>query len=392
MDPSNRPLESEVAVAADEADAAGTAAATSELPTPAAPVVRKSPGFWKSAWREFRKNKLAMLALAFVVFLAVVAVLSPAIAGTKPVAVKYKGDWYFPAMAYFNPDWENPVFQKDRFRKRYGTNLPKKDPDHVAYWPLVLQDPLRPVRRGEFPDDAGNPTGRDGSPSARNLFGTTSAGKDVFAQMVHGARISLLVGFVSMGIATVIGMTLGAVAGYSGGVVDWVISRFIEIALCIPTLVLILALIAVIEKVTVWHLMAVIGVTGWTGIARLTRAEFLKHRESDFVAAARVTGVSTPRIIFRYILPNAVAPVLVPITFGIAGAILIESALSYLGFGPPPPTPSWGRLLKEGKEDYTLWWLTVFPGIAIFAAVLAYNLIGEGLQDATDPRLRERGE
>ena len=376
MEPTTRPIESEAAVEAVEA----------------APRPAKSPGFWKSAWRQFRRNRLAMLALAFVAFLAVVAVLSPAIAGTKPVVAYYKGSYYFPAMGYFNADWENPVFQKDRFRKRYGVNLTKKDPDAWAVWPLVRQDPLRPVRRGEFPDDPGNPTGVDGRPSARNLFGTTAVGKDVFAQMVHGTRISLLVGFVSMGIATLIGMTVGAVAGYVGGTVDWVLSRVIEVALCIPTLVLILALIAVIEEVTVWHLMAVIGVTGWTGIARLTRAEFLKHRDGDFVAAARVTGVSTPRIIWRYILPNSVAPVLVPITFGIAGAILIESGLSYLGFGPPPPTPSWGRLLKDGKEDYTLWWLTVFPGLAIFAAVLAYNLIGEGLQEATDPRLRERGE
>jgi peptide/nickel transport system permease protein len=137
--------------------------------------------------------------------------------------------------------------------------------------------------------------------------------------------------------------------------------------------------------------MAVIGATGWTGIARLTRAEFLKLKQMDFVAAARATGLGQMRIIFRYILPNALAPVLVPITFGIAAAILIESSLSFLGFGAPPPNPSWGALLSAGRTNYQLWWLILFPGLGIFFTVLAYNLVGEGLQEATDPRLREGG-
>lgn len=368
-----------------------------EVALPDEPVVvpvrvPTSAGFWKTTWRRFRTNRLAFLALCFVGVLAVIAIFSPVIAGTKPVVVHYKGSYYFPCLGYFAPSYENPVFRKDRIRGKYGKNLLKRDPDAWVVWPIVVQDPLYPVRRGDFPGRDANPTGNRGVPSAENFFGTTSTGKDVFAQMVHGTRISLLVGFVSMGIAAVIGVSIGAIAGYFGGWVDTVLSRLIEVVMCLPTLVLILAMIAVIKEVTVWHLMAVIGVTGWTGIARLTRAEFLKLREADFVAAARVTGVSTSRIIFRYILPNAIAPVLVPITFGIAAAILIESGLSYLGFGPPPPTPSWGRLLSEGRQDYTLWWLTVFPGLAVFAAVLSYNLIGEGLQEATDPRLRDRGE
>jgi peptide/nickel transport system permease protein len=139
-------------------------------------------------------------------------------------------------------------------------------------------------------------------------------------------------------------------------------------------------------------MMAIIGCTGWTSISRLARAEFLKLRESEFVTAARALGASQLRIMFRYILPNALAPVLVPITFGIASAILIESGLSFLGFGAPPPNPSWGTLLNAGRNNLQLWWLIFFPGTAIFLAVLAYNLIGEGLQDATDPRLREAGK
>jgi peptide/nickel transport system permease protein len=330
-----------------------------------------------------------MAALGYVVFLALVAVFAPAIAGTKPVVCKYKGHVYFPALGYVNPRWENPVFQRDRFRKRYPDNLRTKDPDSWAVWPLVYQDPYRRIREGEWPDQPGSPAGEAGHPSRYNLFGTDTRGVDVFAQMVHGATIALLVGFVSMGIAGSIGVTLGAIAGFAGGWADMLISRLVEVVMCVPTLVLILALLAVVEKPTIWHMMAIIGCTGWTSIARLTRAEFLKLKQTDFIVAARALGVPRLRIVFRHILPNALAPILVPITFGIAAAILIESGLSFLGFGTPPPNPSWGTLLNSGRNNSQLWWLWAFPGTAIFLAVLAYNLIGEGLQSATDPRLRE---
>ena len=224
----------------------------------------------------------------------------------------------------------------------------------------------------------------------KNFFGTNTQGIDVFAQMVHGTHIAMLVGFVSMGIAATVGIVLGALAGYFGGWIDMIISRIIEVVLCIPALVLILALLAVVEKTTIWHIMAVIGFTRWTGIARLTRAEFLKLKQSDFVTAARSLGAGQMRIIFRHILRNGLAPVLVPISFGIASAILIESGLSFLGFGTPPPNPSWGTVLALGRATIQqTWWLIAFPGIAIFLTVLAYNLIGEGLQEATDPRLRQ---
>jgi peptide/nickel transport system permease protein len=229
-------------------------------------------------------------------------------------------------------------------------------------------------------------------PSRINLFGTTADGHDVFAIMIHGTRTAMLVGFVSMGIAGFIGIVLGSLAGYFRGPIDSAISRLIEVVLCIPTLVLILALVSLLEKPTIWHTMAIIGCTQWTSIARLARAEFLKLRETEFVMSARSLGVKPMRIIFRHVLPNALAPVLVPITFGIAGAILIESALSYLGFGPPPPNPDWGDLLSQGRANMQMWWLILFPGLAIFFTVLAYNLIGEGLQEATDPRLREAGK
>jgi peptide/nickel transport system permease protein len=208
--------------------------------------------------------------------------------------------------------------------------------------------------------------------------------------LVHGTRIALLVGFVSMGIAATVGIVIGAMSGYFGGWVDLVFSRVIEIVLCIPELVLILALLAVVEQPTIWHIMAVIGVTHWTSIARLTRGEFIKLKQIEFVTAARALGAGQGRIVFSHILRNGLAPVLVPITFGIAAAILIESALSFLGFGAPPPNPSWGTVLSAGRSTIQqTWWLIVFPGTAIFLTVLAYNLIGEGLQEATDPRLRQ---
>jgi peptide/nickel transport system permease protein len=347
-------------------------------------------GFWKEAWHRFRRRKLAMIALGFVVFLCLVALFAPLIVGTKPIVCKYRGRIYFPCMGYYARSWENPIFLKDRFRNVYPQNLKKKDPESWAVWPLVYQDPYRRVRAGEWPGHPGNPSGTNGKPSRYNWLGTNQQGFDVFAQMVHGTQIALSVGFVSMGIAAAIGITFGALAGYLGGWADVLLSRIIELVMCIPSLVLILALVALMDHVTNYHLMAIVGITSWTGIARLARAEFMKLKQMEFVTAARAMGASWHRIMFRHVLRNALAPVLVPITFGIAAAILIESGLSYLGFGASPPNPSWGTLLKSGRSAIEqMWWLILFPGLAIFLTVLAYNLIGEGLQEATDPRLRQ---
>lgn len=348
-----------------------------------------SPGFWAEAWRRYRRRPIGMLALGFVLFLTGVAVFAPAIAGTKPVICRYKGRLYLPCLGYFNRGWESPVFTKDKFRGTYPKNLREKDPNSWAIWPLVFQDPYRRVRDNEWPGRAENPSRDKGRPSQLNIFGTDQYGVDIFAKMVHGTTIALLVGFVSMGLAGSIGIVVGAIGGYFGGWLDAFTSRMTEVVMCIPTLVLILALVAVVEKPTIWKTMAIIGATGWTGIARLTRAEFLRLRESEFVMAARATGGGPLRIMLRHILPNALAPVLVPITFGIASAILIEGSLSFLGFGPPPPTASWGSILNSARSNLQLWWLVVFPGLGIFLTVLAYNLVGEALQEVTDPRLRE---
>ena len=348
-----------------------------------------SGGFWAEAWRRYRRRPLAMTALAFVGLLVLVAALAPAIAGTKPVLCRYKGRLYAPCLGYFNRQWEPAVFTKDRFRGTYPQNLKDKDPESWVIWPLVFQDPYRAVRENEWPGRPENPAKDEGRPNRRNLFGTDQAGVDVFAKMVHGTTVALLVGFVSMGIAGTIGILVGAIGGYFGGWVDSLTSRVTEIVMCIPTLVLILAIVAIIEKPTIWHTMAIIGFTGWTGIARLTRGEFLRLKNAEFVMAARAAGAGPLRIMLRHVLPNALAPILVPITFGIASAILVESSLSFLGFGPPPPSASWGSVLNDARSNLSMWWLVFFPGVAIFLTVLAYNLIGEGLQEATDPRLRE---
>lgn len=348
-------------------------------------------GFWIDAWRRFRKRRLSLISLWFVIALAVLAIASPMIAGSKPVVCKYKGSIYFPAMGYYARAWENSVFQQDDFFGRYKGVLKEKDPDSWAIWPLIFQDPKRPIYDDEAPELGRNPPQVKGAPSNRNWFGTYKRGVDVFARMLHGTRVTLLIGFVSTGVAALIGIPIGAAAGFLGGWVDMLLSRLIEVMMSIPGLVLILALIAIIEKPTIWHVMVVLGATSWTGIARLTRAEFMKLREMDFVVAARALGVNRWSIMSRHVLRNALAPILVPITFGIAGAILAESALSFLGLGPADSL-SWGRLLQAGRESNNEhWWLIVFPGAAIFLTVLAYNLIGEGLQEATDPRLSEAG-
>ncbi len=226
-------------------------------------------------------------------------------------------------------------------------------------------------------------------PSWQHPLGTDDLGRGVLVRMLYGARISLLVGFVAVGISSLIGIVLGALAGYYGRWVDATIMRFVDIMLCFPTFFLILAVIAFLDP-SIWNIMIVIGLTSWMGVARLVRAEFLSLRQRDFVLAAQSLGASDLRLIFRHIMPNALSPVLVSATLGVAGAILTESALSFLGIGVQPPTPSWGNMLIVGKQTLgSAWWLSVFPGLAILVTVLGYNLLGEGIRDALDPRLKE---
>ncbi len=225
------------------------------------------------------------------------------------------------------------------------------------------------------------------APSWQHWFGTDELGRDVLSRMIYGSRISLKVGFVAVGIAVSIGTLVGLVSGYYRGLVDSCLMRLVDIMLCFPAFFLILAVITFLEP-SIWYIMMVIGLTGWMGVARMVRAETLSIREMDYITAARCIGCSDLRIIFRHILPNTLSPVLVSATLGVAGAILTESALSFLGIGVQPPTPSWGNILTSGKDYIEFaWWLSFFPGLAILVTVLAYNLLGEGIRDAFDPRV-----
>jgi len=227
------------------------------------------------------------------------------------------------------------------------------------------------------------------APGSDHFMGTDQLGRDVLGRIIWGSRISLLVGFIAMGISTAIGILFGSIAGYYGGWIDSIIMRFVDVMLCFPSFFLILAVVAFLEP-SIWNIMIVIGITSWMGVARLVRAEFLSLKERDFVLAIKAQGASDIRIIFCHILPNSLAPILVAATLGVAGAILIESALSFLGIGVQPPTPSWGSMLTAGKNNIEIaWWLSLFPGLAILITVLGYNLLGEGIRDAIDPRLKK---
>lgn len=224
------------------------------------------------------------------------------------------------------------------------------------------------------------------SPNGVHWLGTDDRGRDVFTRMLYGTRISLTIGILAVAIYTAIGMVLGSIGGFFGGRVDLVVLRLIEVMLCFPSFFLILTLRGFVENASVFHIMIIIGVTGWTGIARLVRGEFLRLRRQDFVQAAIALGYTRTRIIFRHVLPNALGPVLVSATFGVAGAIILEASLAFLGLGPTT-APSWGQILTVGRQT-KLWALILAPGFAIFVTVSLLNLVGEGVRDALDPKMR----
>ncbi len=322
---------------------------------------------------QYSKNKLAVAGFYMVIFLFVIAIFADFLANDKPLLCKYQGKIYSPVVKEYIVQLGWAKWQKDFL------NIDWKELDYDwAVWPPV---PYLPTNL-DF-------TSRFSPPGENNhLLGTDQLGRDVLSGMIHGTRIALLVGFVSMSIAIAIGVLLGAIAGYMGGIADIIIQRIIEIMITIPTFFLIITVVAFYPHGGIWMIMVVIGVTGWTAIARYTRAEFLKTRNQDYVTAAVALGYSNIRTIFKHVLPNAIAPVMVSAAFGIASAILIESSLSFLGFGVSATTVSWGSILSVARGATYAWWLALFPGLAIFISVTTYNLVGEGLRDALDPRLK----
>ncbi len=318
-------------------------------------------GYWARVWREFKKNRLALTGLSIVITLFIIAIFAPLLANSRPYIYISDGKVYFP-LFYDHTDLRDADLRKKKYR---GFKI--FPPISYSYSEYELNSIVVP-------------------PGSRHLMGTDEQGRDLLARMIHGSRISIFVGFIAVAIYVFIGIIVGSVAGYYGGWIDIIISRIIEIIMCFPTFFLILTILALVGP-NLANVMVVIGLTGWPGIARIVRGEFLRLREMDFVAASRALGARDAWIIVRHILPNSLAPVLVSATFGIASTILIESSLSFLGFGVQPPTPSWGDILSQSRDfmDFA-WWLTLIPGFAIFITITSYNLVGEGLQDAIDPK------
>ncbi len=332
----------------------------------------RSQSYRALVWRQFRKNRPAMASLYAILALLAVALFADLIANDMPYYVVVNGRTYFPIAIDYGArlglvSWPAAI---------RGVDF-KTLPNQGALFPPI---PYLP-RRADLSEESFSP------PTARHWLGTDQLGRDVASGMVHGARISLTIGIVVASIQLTVGILLGGLAGYYGGWVDLGLSRFFELMLAIPTFFLILTVAAVLPP-SIYNVMAILGLTGWIGVARFVRSEFFKLRGLDFVIAARGLGVSSAAVMFRHILPNALAPVLVSASFSVASAILAESALSFLGIGVPADLVTWGSILAVSEQNTFAWWLAVFPGLAIFLTVTAYNLLGDGLRDALDPRLK----
>ncbi len=333
--------------------------------------------FWSLVRHQYKKNRIAVYALYVVYFLFGIAILADVLANDKPLYAVYKGTTYFPVFKQYLADLHISQWSPDLVMADWN-DLEKSGDVKNAIWP--------PIKYSESDEDLANTLS---PPSGTHLLGTDGIGRDVLAGMIHGSRIALSIGFVSMSFAIIIGVFLGALAGFYGGWIDNIISRLIEVVLTLPTFFLIIAIVAMVQTGSVWLIMVLIGITSWPSVARFTRGEFLRIRNMEFVSAASALGFKNSRIILRHMLPNSLAPVLISAAFGIAGAILTEASLSFLGFGVPPTVVTWGSVLNDARNDIHAWWLAVFPGFAIFLAVVAYNLVGDGLRDALDPRLRD---
>jgi len=257
----------------------------------------------------------------------------------------------------------------------------------IIMYLIAIFAPL--IQRYEY--DAISPGMRNTPPSAEHWLGTDRNGRDVYSRMVNGARVSLFAGFAAVAIVMTVGVLLGGIAGFFGGFIDSMIMRFTDILLSIP-LILLLITAASLFQPGLSTTVIVIGLTSWPGAARLIRGQFLALKAQEYVTAARAIGANSWRMMFRHLLPNTMALVIVEATLWLGFAILLEASLSYLGLGVQIPTPSWGNMLQDGQRDLIMgaWWMTVFPGMAIFLTVLAFNLMGDGLRDALDPRHRKR--
>ncbi len=384
-------------------------------------------------WTRFRQNRYALMAGCLILILFLIAIYAPLLAQNKPLVFDQNGAIGSPLLREIFAPSDSPERILEQFfnfvmvlttastvillplwamARTHSRNVAR----HVIRTGLVILAvatlvPFTVVRprldKTNYRQLASAPTPGTrialmppvpfgpfeqpamafGPPSHKHLLGTDKIGRDVLARLIHGTRVSLSVGFVAVAIYLIIGIMIGSLAAYLGGWTDLIVQRCIEVVICFPTFLLILTLMAFVDHRSIFNVVLVIGLTGWTQVARLVRGEVLKQKQLDYVAAARALGLGRVRIIFRHILPNAMAPVLVAATFGVAGAILTETSLSFLGFGVRQPTASWGELLNQAQAWPTgYWWLMAWPGVMIFTTVTVFNLVGEGLRDALDPR------
>jgi peptide/nickel transport system permease protein len=330
--------------------------------------------YWSLVKHQYRKNKIAVIAIYVIFILAFMAITADFLANNKPIYAKYNGEIYFPIFKQYLVDLGISKWQPELLNIDWKT--------------IELESSLWPPIK-YFPSDVDLFNSLIGpSFSSGHYLGTDGIGRDLLSGLIHGSRISLSVGFVSASIAVFIGVLLGLLAGYYGGNIDITIMRFVEIMSLFPSFFLIITIVALYGS-SIWFIMIAIGLTSWIGNAKLTRGEVLKVRNMDYISAATSLGLKNRRIILRHVLPNALSPVLVSVPFEIASAILAEAALSFLGFGVKATTVTWGSMLSEARGATSSWWLAVFPGFMIFLTIVVYNLVGEGLRDALDPRLRD---
>jgi peptide/nickel transport system permease protein len=379
-------------------------------------------GYAKRILRETFVQFGARLGLYWILLLAFVAVFAPFLASSQPLLLGEQGNWQSPVLEYLTPLDTTLlavfvtvvvlVFIKPRLLTTVGVLVLVlgiagglsawlvKPPQLVTYeqfrdkatlgaydWVVWAPVPFSPK---DYLRDRGD-TGLEAPLEAedrRHLFGTDENGADVLSRMIHASRIALGIGFVATGIAMFLGVIIGGLMGYFSGVVDMIGMRVVEIFEAIPTLFLLLTFVAFFGR-SLYIMMVIIGITSWSGYARYIRAEFLKLRQQDFVQAAIACGIPLPSVLFRHMLPNGIAPVLVGASFGVASAILAEATLSFLGLGLVDD-PSWGQMLNQAVRAATFnWWMAAFPGGAIFLTVFAYNLMGESMRDAIDPYLKK---
>jgi peptide/nickel transport system permease protein len=331
----------------------------------------QSPSYLRIVREQYMRQRMHRVSLYVILTITFVALSADFIASERPILLKLSGELYVLPNVFAPPALR--AYDNHRLLDEMG-------PDDWAVFPLVpwgvnshdLDAVLAP-------------------PSEAHWLGTDSGGRDVLARLVHGSRVSLAVGVLSVIVLVLIGVLIGAVSAYYGGVTDLVLMRVLEIVHSVPTILLLVTMLSVIMPTgfqSVIAMMVVIGLVRWTDVARLVRGEVLRVKTMPYVEAARALGLGAPAIIVRHILPNALSPVLVTATFAMASSILLEGALSFLGFGIPEDMASWGGMLNDVRGHLEAWWLAVFPGAAIFLTVTVYNLAGEGLRDAIDPRLK----